>query len=55
MNVSFTIERDDDRDFFMAVATREEWQEIMRNVDGIGHSPAMLELLEGLKDWGVRK
>jgi hypothetical protein len=57
MQVSYTIERDDTSgaDYYMVVATKEEWEEIMRNVDGIGHSRAMLDLLRGLKNWGMRK
>lgn len=57
MQVSYTVERDDpsDTDYYMVVATKDEWQEIMRNVDGIGHSRAMLDLLRGLKNWGMRK
>jgi hypothetical protein len=57
MQVSFTVERDDTSgsDYYMVVATKEEWEEIMRNVDGIGHSRAMLDLLRGLKNWGMRK
>lgn len=55
MQVSLAVEPDDDRDYFMAIATREEWEEIMRNIDGIGHSPALLKLKEELKGWGVTK
>lgn len=57
MQVSYTVERDDpsDTDHYMVVASKGEWEEIMRNVDGIGHSRAMLDLLRGLKNWGMHK
>lgn len=54
MDVMLTTgEPEDRRDHFMVIASRDEWEEIMRNVDGVGHSPAMLDLLRGLKRWGL--
>lgn len=57
MKVSFTCHPDDaaDTDFFMAVASREEWEEVARSLDGVGHSPAAMALLRGLEGWGIRK
>lgn len=46
---------DDHNEYFVMTATRQQWQEIVRNVDGIGHSPAMLRLLAELKSWGIEK
>lgn len=42
-------------DMFMVVADRAEWEAIVQNVDGIGHSPEMMNLLNELKKWGITK
>lgn len=55
MQAYFSYDPKAQRDLFCAEATQEEWEEIMRNIDGIGHSPALLALKEGLKEWGITK
>ena len=57
MESALTISRDpeDGGDYLMLVGSFKEWQEIVRNVDGIGHSPEMMELLSELDGWGIRK
>ena len=55
MDVAYTFDRESGEQQLMVCATQDEWQQVMRNLDGVGHSPATLELLKGLKSWGVRK
>jgi hypothetical protein len=55
MDVAYTFDRESREQQLMVCATQEEWQQVMINLDGVGHSPATLELLKGLKSWGVRK
>lgn len=59
MNVAFTVphhtDENQEADYFIATGTREEWEEILGNVDGIGHSPALLSLISELKRWGMNK
>lgn len=55
MDVSLTWSRDTEESQIMVCATPEEWQQIVRNLDGIGHAPATLDMLRQLKSWGVSK
>lgn len=55
MEVSLTFDPDEPGPFYMAVASEATWRELLRNLDGIGHSPAALNLINGLKGWGVTK
>lgn len=55
MDVSLTFDREVPGDHLMVVAPVEEWKELLNNLDGIGHSPAALKLIAGLKSWGVVK
>lgn len=55
MDVMFTFDRDSREDQLMVVATQEQWREVVRNLDGIGHAPETMKLLAGLKSWGVTK
>lgn len=55
MDVSLTFDPDVPGSHFMVVAPEAEWIELLDNLDGIGHSPAVLELIIGLKSWGVTK
>lgn len=57
VEVAFTVNvhsKTDDR-LFCAEATEMEWEQIMGDLDGIGHSPATLQLIAELKRWGMRK
>ena len=55
MDVLLTFDRDSGEDQLMVVANKDDWRELLDNLDGIGHSPAALKLIAGLKSWGVVK
>jgi hypothetical protein len=57
MQVSYTYDPRDkeEEDCYMVVATKSEWEQVMKNLDGIGHCDAVLDLLSGLKSWGMSK
>lgn len=55
VEVAFTVNRDTHEPEFMATATKEEWSDIMGDLDGVGHSLATRNLLAELKRWGVYK
>ena len=55
MEVSLTFDRSSGEKQFMVCANESEWRELLDNLDGIGHSPAALKLIAGLKSWGVVK
>lgn len=55
MEAAYTVNRETNEAEIMVTATFEEWEQILGNVDGIGHSPAMLDLIKELKSWGLRK
>lgn len=57
VEVAFTVDihSDSNEDLFMATATKSEWEQIMGDLDGVGHSPATLEFLAELKRWGMNK
>jgi len=56
MESALTIGKDpeDGRDYFMLVASAQEWEAVMSDLDGVGHSIATLKLLSELKRWGLR-
>ena len=53
MEVSLIWGRDSGEQQFVAVASEADWRELLRNLDGIGHSPAAMALIAGLKSWGI--
>jgi len=57
MQISYTYDPRDGEteDCYMVVATKSEWEEIMRDLDGVGHSRATLDLIRDLKGWGMSK
>lgn len=55
MEVAFTWDRDSGEDQYMVCANEADWRELLRNLDGIGHSPAAMALIAGLKGWGITK
>lgn len=55
MEVSLIWDRDTEEQQFIACANEADWRELMRNLDGIGHSPAAMALIAGLKSWGITK
>ena len=57
MQVGYTYDPRDkeEEDCYMVVATKSEWEQVMKNLDGIGHCDAVLDLLSGLKSWGMSK
>jgi hypothetical protein len=55
MDVSYTFDPDTGEQQLMVCATQDDWAQLLRNLDGIGHLPATLKLIDGLKSWGVRK
>ncbi len=55
MEVSLTFDPEVEGPHYMVVAPESEWRELLNNLDGIGHSPAALKLIAGLKSWGVVK
>lgn len=55
MEVSLTWDRDSGDTQYMVVASQGDWTELLRNLDGIGHSPAALNLIAAFKSWGVTK
>jgi len=55
MEVLLTFDRVSGEEQLMACANESEWRELLNNLDGIGHSPAALKLIAGLKLWGVVK
>lgn len=55
MEVSYTYDpgepsREED---YMVIASKAEWQELLANLDGIGHSEAALHLIDQFKTWGI--
>jgi hypothetical protein len=57
VEVAFTVDihSTSDERLFSADATQSEWEQIMGDLDGVGHSPATLQLLAELKRWGLTK
>jgi hypothetical protein len=56
MEALFTFHRKDPPgDHYMVVASRDEWADVLKDLDGIGHSPATHEMIEELKNWGVTR
>ena len=57
VEVAFTvnIHSTSDERLFSAEATQTEWEQIMGDLDNVGHSPATLQLLEELRRWGMNK
>lgn len=55
MEVSLTFDRSSGEKQLMVCANETEWRQLLNNLDGIGHSPAALALIAGLKSWGVVK
>ncbi len=57
MQSAFTIgdDPDDKRDYYMLVAPQDEWEAVMADLDGVGHSAATLRFLAELKRWGLTK
>lgn len=54
MDVSFTTHPKGGPDkFYMAVAEKAEWEEVLGDLDEMSASPATLKLIEGLKGWGI--
>lgn len=58
MEAAMTInsrDPEDHADYFMVTGTREEWRQVVRDLDGVGHSPATMALLLELEGWGIEK
>jgi len=55
MDVSLTFDPEVEGPHYMVIGSEAEWRELLDNLDGIGHSPAALKLIAGLKSWGVTK
>lgn len=44
-----------DEDAYTIVIGESDLRSIVQNLDGIGHAPATMELLDILKKWGITK
>lgn len=55
MEVSYTYDPGEPSrgEGYMVIASKAEWEELLANLDGIGHSKVTMDLIDQFKTWGI--